>query len=59
MSEVRLPPLPDEYDVMFQDSMKEMKEIVMKIRGKLQVASRGGSLDMNLICFLKKHHLFT
>lgn len=33
MAEVRLPPLPDEYDAMFQDSMKEMKETVMKIRG--------------------------
>lgn len=33
MADVRLPPLPDEYDAMYNDAMKEMKEIVMKIRG--------------------------
>lgn len=34
MSEaLKVPPLPDEYEVMFNDTIKDVKEIVMKIRG--------------------------
>lgn len=33
MAEVKAPPLPDEYEAMFADTVKDIKEIVMKIRG--------------------------
>lgn len=36
MADVRLPPLPDEYDAMYSDALKDMKDIVMKIRGNLR-----------------------
>lgn len=33
MTDVRVPPLPDEYEAMYLDTIKDLKEIVMKIRG--------------------------
>lgn len=33
MTDFRVPPLPDEYEAMYWDSVKEMKATVMKIRG--------------------------
>ena len=37
MSEaLKVPPLPDEYEAMFNDTIKDVKEIVMKIRGNLK-----------------------
>lgn len=34
MADVKVPALPDEYEAMFNDTVKDVKEIVMKIRGK-------------------------
>jgi hypothetical protein len=36
MADVRAPPLPEEYEAMFTDTVKDIKEIVMKIRGTLK-----------------------
>lgn len=35
MSDVKLSALPEEYEVMFNDTIKDIKEIVIKIRGKI------------------------
>ena len=36
MSDVlKVPALPDEYEAMFGDTVKDVKDIVMKIRGKV------------------------
>lgn len=32
-SDIRVPPLPEEYEAMYNDAIKDMKDIVMKIRG--------------------------
>ena len=32
---LKVPALPDEYEGMFNDTIKDVKDIVMKIRGKL------------------------
>lgn len=34
MTDVKVPALPEEYEAMFADTVRDVKDIVMKIRGK-------------------------